>query len=127
MGKQVGTGRWDEPYGENSETVQSVVGSTRGYTCSRMLSEFIKPVKVMCEILEERSVSVYVRVCAMKLMNYREKGNVLVFPDGMAQYGKSDQSRWTRKCSSCNTSPARLYVTVCIVYNHSYNEEPVEY
>jgi hypothetical protein len=127
MGKQVDTGKRDEPCGVNGETVQSAVGSTRGYTCSGLLSDSVKPEKVMCEICEVWSVSVYVRVCAMKFMNYREKGYVLVFPGGMAQYGSSDQSRWTRNCSSCNSSPFRLYVATCTVNNHRYNEEPVEY
>jgi hypothetical protein len=127
MGKQVDTGERDETCGVNGETVQSAVGSTRGHTCSGWLSDFIKPEEVMCKICEAWSVCVYVRACAMKLLNYREKGIVLVFPGGMAQYGSCDQSRWTINCCSCNTSPFRLYVVMCTVNSHSFNEEPVEY
>jgi hypothetical protein len=140
-GKQVDTGERDETCGVNDETVQSAVGSTRGHTCSGWLSDLIKTGEVMCEICEVWLVCVYVCVCAMKLLNYREKGIVLALPGGMSQYGSSDQSRWIINCCSGNTLPVRLYVVICnvntspvrlnvvicTVNKHSFNEEPVEY
>ncbi len=126
-GKQVDTGERFEARGVNGETVQSTDGSTREHTCSGLLSVYPKLEEVMCAICEACSVYAYVRVCVKKLLNCREKGNVLVFTGGMAQYGGIDQSRWTSNSYSCNTLPPRLYVVMCTVNNNSINEESAEY
>jgi hypothetical protein len=74
-------------------------------------------------------------------MIYREKGTVLVLPSGMAQFGSSDQSRWSINCGgfnmffvrpfaamcTVNVSLVLGFAVICTVKNLSPYEESIEY
>ncbi len=104
IGKQVDKGERDGTCGENSDTVQSDVGSTRDYTCSGWLLECTRNGEVTCEICVACITCVFCTtcVCAMKLPFCREKGIVLLLRSGMAQCGGTDQSRWNINCGASN-------------------------
>jgi hypothetical protein len=112
IGKQVDEGERDGTCGVNSDTVQSDIGSTRGYTCSGWLLECVRNDEVTCEICVTCKACVFctMRVCAMELPFSREKGIVLIVRSGMAQCGVTDQSRWNINCGASN---------MCSCYNNS--------